>query len=165
MQTKSQTTDYLERSFKETVLLHHKTVTSIMESSLSPVQKQPLLQLIFLASSIVLTRLRSKHLIQTSLDAASKQVKRQQKGILRSLTIALQQTVTDCRRSKIKATVILSYLREYMEIEEGLPFIVKGPIVFSLLKAPADKSNGRVNFVTDALAKVDRTIKISLLEY
>lgn len=71
----------------------------------------------------------------------------------------------DCRKARIKATVILSYLHKYMEIEQGMPFIAKGSIVFSLLKAPAHESSGRVNFVTEALAKVDRTIKISLLEY
>lgn len=71
----------------------------------------------------------------------------------------------DCRQTRIKATVIYSYLHDYMEIEQGIPFLSKGTIVFNLLKAPAHKSNGRVNFVTEALAKVDRTIKISLLEY
>lgn len=162
---KSQMTDYFEQSYRETVLLHHKTVTSIMESSLDPTQKQPLLQLTFLCSSIVLTRLKSKHLIRTSSGDASKQVKKRQNAILRSLTIALQQTVTDCRKAKIKAAVILSYLHDFMEIGEGISFLSKGSIVFAFLKAPAHKSNGRVNFVTEALAKVDRTIKISLLEY
>lgn len=162
---KSQMTDYLEQSYRETVSLHHRTVTSIMESSLSPTQKQPLLQLTFLCSSIALTRLKSKHLIRTSSGVASRQAKKRQNAILRSLTIALQQTVTDCRKAKIKATVILSYLHDYMELGEGMPFLSKSTIVFALFKAPAHKSNGRVNFVTEALAKVDRTIKISLLEY